>query len=215
MCFFECIYGTSPESYIWETSDLQRLVHSLNVFLKQLREQWKRLSDNNTDSEAERSERKEKQVRTKPKPFRGLQPESMLLEAVDRRPPAEAELNEQTKLEMVFQLTCCLTLVMIVMDFAHDLPQLQAYISGLHQSIEDLKLGGQSCNNAMWQIQVNDHSAAHSKRIWRAASFVWVMKHCSYAIQSSLKEWLLDFLTGKPAGGEYRLDPFHFSYANK
>jgi hypothetical protein len=215
MCFFECIYGTSPESFIWEASDLKRLVNSLNVFLKQLREQWRQLSNDLTDSGAEGIENKGRVSRTKPKHSMGLQPNSMLLEVVSRRPPAEAEINEQIKLEMVFQLTCCLTLVMIVMDFARDLLHLQAYMDALHKSIEDLKLGGQSCNNAMWQIQVNDHSTAHSKRIWRAASFVWVMKHCSYAVQSALKEWLLDFLIGNAVTEEYRLDPFHFSYANK
>ncbi len=116
---------------------------------------------------------------------------------------------------MVFQVTCLLTLGMVVVDYANDFRSLQRYMDGLHKQMDDLQLMGQSCNNAMWQMQVNDHSDAHSRRIWRAASFAWVLKHVSYNVQLSLKEWLLAFFKAQPvAEKQFRLDPFHFSYAN-
>lgn len=228
MCFFECIYGTSPESYIWDESDVKRLVNGLNGFLDKLREFWKRLSDINDltaddDSTAEddstaddesNPKGKEKEVDARPIHSFGLRPGSTILGLVTRQPPPEAELTQPRRLEMIFQLTCLLTLGMITMDFATDFRSLQTYMDGIHKSIEDLQLAGQSCNNAMWQIQVSDHSEGHSRRIWRAASFGWVMKHCSYKVQLSLKEWLLAFFTGKPVEKPYRLDPFHFSYAS-
>jgi hypothetical protein len=215
MCFFECIYGTSPESYIWDESDVKRLVHGLNAFFKKLRDLWKSLST--ISSLAERPDvgiGKGKEPETRPIHSFGLRPGSTLLGLVTRQPSPEAELTQQRRLEMIFQITCLLTLGMITMDFADDFRGLQDYIDGLHKSIDDLRLAGQSCNNVMWQIQVNDHSDAHSRRIWRAASFAWVMKHCSYSVQLSLKEWLLAFFNGRPVEKPYRLDPFHFSYAS-
>ncbi|KIX99103.1 uncharacterized protein Z520_05564 [Fonsecaea multimorphosa CBS 102226] len=212
MCFFECIYGTSPESYIWDNSDLKRLVRSLNAFLEKLWEFWQSLSTISAltaptprEDDAEAGERRIHSF--------DLQEGSTLLGLVSRQPPPDAELTQPRRLELIFQLTCLLTLAMITMDLASDFRSLQTYMDTLHQSIEDLRLAGQSCNNAMWQIQVNDHSEAHSRRIWRAASFAWVMKHCSYKVQLSLKEWLLAFFTGKPVEQPYQLASFHFSYA--
>jgi hypothetical protein len=228
MCFFECIYGTSPESYIWDESDVTRLLNGLNTFLAKLQNFWNSLSTINalTEESTEESDTsagkgkehetlgKGKEPEAKPIHSFGLRPGSTLLGLVTRQPPADAELTQQRRLEMIFQLTCLLTLGIIIMDSAADFRELQGYMDNLHKSIEDLKLAGLSCNNAMWQIQVNDHSDAHSRRIWRAASFAWVMKHCSYNVQLSLKEWLLAFFTGKPPQKAYRLDPFHFSYAS-
>ncbi|ETI26435.1 hypothetical protein G647_03212 [Cladophialophora carrionii CBS 160.54] len=221
MCFFECIYGTSPESYIWDESDVQRLVHGLNGFLKKLREFWQSLSTINAltarlaeDEDGEARDLTGKEAEPRPIHSFGIRPGSTLLGLVSRQPPPTAELTQQRRLEMIFQLTCLLTLGMITMDLANDFRALQAYMDGLHASIEKLQLAGLSCNNAMWQIQVNDHSEPHSRRIWRAASFAWVMKHCTYSVQLTLKDWLLAFFTGKPVQKPYRLDPFHFSYAD-
>ena len=215
MCFFECIYGTSPESYIWDDSDVKRLVNGLNTFLKNLRDFWESLSTISAlTTRPEVILGKGKEPETRPLHSFGLQPNSTLLGLITRQPPTEAELTQPRRLEMIFQLTCLLTLGIITMDLADDFRALQVYMDGLHKSIEDLKLAGQSCNNAMWQIQVNDHTDTHSRRIWRAASFAWVMKHASYVIQLSLKEWLLAFFTGKPVEKVYRLEPFHFSYAS-
>jgi hypothetical protein len=216
MCFFECIYGTSPESYIWDESDVQRLVHGLNNFLRKLREFWQSLSTINAlaaRSAEDTAKGQGKEAEPRPIHSFGLRPGSTLLGLVSRQPPPTAELTQQRRLEMIFQLTCLLTLGMITMDFANDFRALLAYMDGLHTSIEKLQLTGLSCNNAMWQIQVSDHSEPHSRRIWRAASFAWVMKHCTYSVQLTLKEWLLAFFTGKPVEKPYKLDPFHFSYA--
>ncbi|EXJ74397.1 uncharacterized protein A1O5_02693 [Cladophialophora psammophila CBS 110553] len=213
MCFFECIYGTSPESYIWDNSDLKRLVRSMNGFLRKLWELWQSLSTisaltapSSRDGATEAGARRIHSF--------DLQAGSTLLGLVSRQPPPGAELTQPRRLELIFQLTCLLTLGMITVDLASDFRSLQTYMDNLHRSIEDLRLVGQSCNNAMWQIQVNDHSEAHSRRIWRAASFAWVMKHCSYNVQLSLKEWLLAFFTGKPVDQPYHLASFHFSYAS-
>ena len=217
MCFFECIYGTSPESYIWDDSDIKRLVNGLNNFLHNLRDFWKSLSIISTlkaesDEGKGKGKGKGKEPKVKPVHSLGLKPGSTLLTLVARQAPKETELTQQRRLELVFQLTCLLTLGMIAIDLATDFRELKVYMDGLHKSIEHLQLAGQSCNNAMWQIQVNDHTDAHSRRIWRAASFTWVMKHCSYDVQSSMKEWLLAFLTGQPVEKAFRLNSFHFSY---
>ena len=206
MCFFECIYGTSPESYIWDESDLPRLVSSLNHFLSSLFKRWESLS---TIS------------RLNPRPpaaqsihsFR-LRPGSTLLGLVSRSPPPGAEITPPRRLELIFQITSLLTLGAIVLDFVTDFSSLDAYMGNLHKMMDDLKLAGQSCNNAMWQIQVHDHSSYHSRRIWRAASYAWVMKHVSYQTQTTLKDWLLRFMTDQPVHKGYKLDPFHFSYAS-
>ncbi|KIX01522.1 uncharacterized protein Z518_09248 [Rhinocladiella mackenziei CBS 650.93] len=209
MCFFECIYGTSPESYIWDESDLKRLLNSLNNFLFKLWEFWQSLSTISVLTSRSIEGR-----RTIPIHSFGLQPGSALLLVVERRPSPMAEITQLRRLELIFQVTCLLTLAIITIDHASDFRTLQQYMDGLHKMMDDLQLGGQSCNNAMWQIQVNDHSEEHSRRIWRAAGYAWVMKHVSYHIQETLKDWLLGFFTGKPADKVYRLDAFHFSYAS-
>lgn len=209
MCFFECIYGTSPESYIWDETDLTRLLTGLNRFLSKLWELWQSLS-----TIRELTNRPLVSHQSAPIHSFNLQPDSTLLSLVERQPPPGAEITQQRRLEMIFQLTCLLTLAMITMDYADDFRSLQQYMDNLHKTMHDLQLAGQSCNNAMWQIQVNDHTEPHSRRIWRAASYAWVMKHVSYNVQLTLKDWLLAFFTGKPVGKEYRLDSFHFSYAS-
>ncbi|KAL6250145.1 hypothetical protein RBB50_002446 [Rhinocladiella similis] len=210
MCFFECIYGTSPESYIWDESDLDRLTNGLNGFLVHLWELWKSLSTI--------SDLTAQTTRTPGSPrihSFGLQPDSNLLALVERRPPPDAELTQQRRLEMIFQVTCLLTFGMITLDNARDFRTLQQYMDGIHKQVDDLRLVGQSCNNVMWQIQVNDHSAEHSKRIWRAASYAWVLKHVSYNVQVSVKEWLLAFFKGEQvAEKQFRLDLYHFSYSS-
>ena len=215
MCFFECIYGTSPESYIWDESDVRRLVHGLNSFLRSLRGFWQSLSSINAiAAESSEDSAKYKEGEVRPIHTFGPQPGSTLLALVTRQPGPTGEVTQQQRLEMIFQLTCLLTLGMITMDLANDFRALQSYMDNIQKTIENLQLAGQSCNNAMWQIQVSDHSDTHSRRIWRAASFAWVMKHCTYTVQFTLKEWLLKFFTGKPVEKVYRLDPFHFSYAS-
>jgi hypothetical protein len=202
----------------------------LNGFLKTLRSFWQSLSsigamttESPGDSsstidamtpEVSKDDGTGKQAEATPTHSFGLQTGSTLLELVGRQPPPVAELNQARRLEMIFQLTCLLTLGMITTDLASDFRTLQLYMDSLHKSIENLQLAGQSCNNVMWQVQVSDHSESHSRRIWRAASFAWVMKHCTYTVQLTLKEWLLAFFTGKPVEKPYRLDPFHFSYAS-
>jgi hypothetical protein len=233
MCFFECIYGTSPESYIWDESDVKRLVNGLNGFLRTLRNLWKSLAaisemtgkivdedyDEQVEGDVDEKEGDDTGESAEPpdtKPVHSfvIQPGSTMLALITRQPPPDAELTQLRRLELIFQLTCLLTLGAITLDLASDFHALQTYMDGLHKSIEDLRLAGHSCNNVMWQIQVGDHSEAHSRRIWRAASFAWVMKHCSYNVQLSLKQWLLAFFTGKQVAKSFRLDPFHFSYAS-
>jgi hypothetical protein len=212
MCFFECIYGTSPESYIWDETDLTPLLGRLNGSLLKLWELWKSLS--NISGVVERTADFEHECECPPIHSFGVQPGSTLLSLLERQAPEGAEMTEPRRLEMVFQVTCLLTLAMVVLDHATDFRVLQRHMDDLHQTMDDLKLAGQSCNNAMWQIQVNDHTEAHSRRIWQAASYAWVMKHVSYNVQKTLKDWLLSFFKGRPAEKVFRLDAFHFSYAN-
>lgn len=210
MCFFECIYGTSPESYVWDDApDLVRLLDGLSGFLAQLWEFWQSLSTINA-----LASRLSKSRGPTPVHSFGLRPGSALLSLVERQPAPDAEQTQPRRLELIFQLTCLLTLGAVTVDLADDVRALQAYMDGLRRQMDRLQLAGQSCNNAMWQMQVNDHSHAHSRRIWRAASYVWVLKHVSYDVQLSLKRWLLAFLKGRPvATNVFRLDAFHFSYA--
>ena len=92
---------------------------------------------------------------------------------------------------------------------------LDDYLSEILSTIEKLDLLTQPSNNVMWQIQINNHSEAHSRRIWKAASYAWVLKHVGWNVQSEIKAWLLKFMTGANVDKEKRLklDPFHFSYA--
>ena len=211
MVFFECIYGTTPQSYIWDENDLHGLIQEYNGFLQRLWNFWKSLSAIS-------------HLRTEPSDTQPLhpiclRPDSILLAIVSRYPgPADASPDQilpQHRLELICQLTCLITLASIVLDYANEFADLQTYMDSLHQMIEDLKLAGQSSNNVMWQIQINDHSDDHTKRIWRSASYAWVTKHTPWNIQIQMKAWLLDFLTGEQVEKKkpWRLDPFHFSYA--
>jgi hypothetical protein len=41
MCFFECIYGTVRNSYIWERADFGEILERFNTYLADIRETWK------------------------------------------------------------------------------------------------------------------------------------------------------------------------------
>lgn len=41
MCFFECIYGTVRNSYIWETADFDGILEKFNQYLAEMWEMWK------------------------------------------------------------------------------------------------------------------------------------------------------------------------------
>ena len=212
MVFFECIYGTSPESYIWDESDLGELIQEFNSFLSRLWNFWKSLF-------AILHLRTESSETQRLRSFH-LQPGSSLLAIVSRQPgpadPFPEQVLPQHRLELICQLTCLITLAAIILDCANEFAPMQTYMDSLHNMVEDLKLAGQSSNNVMWQIQINDHSDKHSKRIWKSAGYAWVMKHTSWNVQNQLKRWLLDFLTGEGVEGRkaWKLNPFHFSYAS-
>jgi len=238
MCFFECIYGTSPESYIWDEGDVKRLMHGLNARLARLWEFWRSLSDihalaeSSSETTAPTSATSPTLVEDDqdPQPWSSnetplhsfcLRPGSTLLSLLVGRPllsgEEEGEIPAPRRLELIFQVTCLLTLAMVTVDLASDFRALQRYMDGLHKQTDDLRLAGHSCNNVMWQMQVNDHSDAHGRRIWHAAGYAWVLKHASYKVQATLKDWLLGFFTAQSAtvpDKPYRLDPFHFSYAS-
>lgn len=206
MVFFECIYGTSPESYVWDQSDLPRLLKDLNQFLDRISRLQKSSSDINALREDSNASDKLHTL--------CLKPGSTLLSIVSKQPKDPSDIKHPQRLELICQLTCLLTLAAIMLDHSNSYETLRTYMNNLHKMIDDLKLAEFSSNNVMWQIQINDHSDKHSRRIWRAASYAWVMKHTTYNVQNMMKDWLLHFLTGKPFEKPLRLDPFHFSYAN-
>lgn len=112
MVFFECIYGTSQESYIWDESDLNHLLPELNAFLAKIWALWKQRSAVAKFRGTSRSGRSQ--------PY--LQPGSDL-HAILSRNPGPVESSEETpvlpqnRLEMMSQLTSLLTLAAIILDY--------------------------------------------------------------------------------------------------
>jgi hypothetical protein len=213
MVFFECIYGTSPESYIWDESDLKDLIVEFNAFPARLWKCWKSLRSMSSllHTKVAGGLRQE---------YSCLRRSSSLFATISKpvgpTEPFSDQVLPQHRLEVICQITCLITLAGIVLDNIDDLEELQMYIDSLERMVEDLKLAGQSSNNVMWQIQINDHSDRHSKRIWNSASYAWVMKHTSWNVQGQLKKWLFDFLMVEDVEGKsaFKMDAFHFSYAS-
>ena len=209
--FFECIYGTSPQSYIWEKVDFARLLDETNDFLRQIR---KVSTEPSAGDKGKGSVRDDSPDITSPDAF-SLRQESTLYSCLSKEPRDPSNLTRADRLEIIWQLTCLLLLAAIVIDFHDDSQQLEAYMSNLYKAVEDLRLSAtETSNNIMWITQVSDLSEAHSKRILRSAESAWICKHLKYEMQVSLKEWLMQFLAGERMEEQFILDLFHFSYAS-
>jgi hypothetical protein len=48
----------------------------------------------------------------------------------------------------------------------------------------------------MWTIQMHDHSTPHNARVWKVASFVWLLKHVNWSVMQKIRGWCLRFLSG-------------------
>jgi hypothetical protein len=212
--FFECIYGTSPQSYIWEKADFARLLAGTNDFLRQIRKVSNQPSVTGEGKDKGKSRLKaEAPIGTSPGAF-CLRQETALYICLSKGPHDALNLTRQDRLELIWQLTCLLMLAAIVIDYLNDANQLQAYMTKIYKVVEDVHLSAaETSNNIMWLIQISDLSEEHSKRILRCAESAWISKHLRYDMQASLKRWLLQFLTGQELTQPFILDIYHFSYA--
>jgi hypothetical protein len=209
--FFECIYGTSPQSYIWEKTDFPRLVAGTNDFLQQIR----KVSNEPPATEKGKGKLRAESLAV---PFLSafcLRQETALYICLSKGPHDSSNPTRQDHLELIWQLTCLLMLASIVTDYRDAPDRLQAYMSNIYKVVEDVKLSpAETSNNLMWLIQISDLSEEHSKRILRSAESAWICKHLKYDMQAILKRWLLQFLTGHKMEQPLILDIYHFSYAS-
>jgi hypothetical protein len=209
--FFECIYGTSPQSYIWEKADFARLLNGTNDFLRQIR---KVSIEPSATGKGKGRVRDDSPDGTSSGAF-SMRQESALYVCLSKGPRDPFSLTRADRLEIIWQLTCLLLLAAIVIDYHDDPEQLEAYMDNLYKGVDDLHLSAtETSNNIMWLTQVSDLSEAHSKRILRSAESGWICKHLKYEMQTSLKEWLMRFLSGERMEEQFILDLFHFSYAS-
>jgi hypothetical protein len=191
--FFECIYGTSPQSYIWEKADFPRLLARTNDFLRQIK---------NILNEPIATEKGKGRLDAESPAIAFhsafcLRQETVLYICLSKGPHDSSNLTRQDHLELIWQLTCLLMLVAIIIDYRDEPYRLQAYMDNIYKVVEDVKLSpAETSNNIMWLIQISDLSEEHSKRILRSAESAWVYKHLKYDMQAALKRWLLKFLTG-------------------
>ena len=208
--FFECIYGTSPQSYIWEKADFPRLLVASNDFLRQIR---KGLNEPPATEEGKGKLIAESHAIQ----FLGaacLRRETTLYSCLSKGPHDLFHLTRQDYLELIWQLTCLLMLAAIAIDYRDDPDQFQAYMDNIYKEVEDVKLSpSETSNNIMWLIQISDLTQEHSKRILRSAESAWVCEHLKYGMQAALKTWLLQILTGHKTEEPFILDVYHFSYA--
>ena len=211
--FFECIYGTSPNSYIWEKADFATLLNASKDFLRQIQKVW---GEPPTTGKCKGKGRlKSESPECAPRSTFTLDQDSVLCTCLSKGPRDPSNLTRQDCLELIWQLTCLLMLAAIVVDYHEDPDGLQAYVDNIDKVVNDLQLSvTETSNNIMWLIQINDLTEAHSKRILRSAESAWICKHLKYEMQVSLKEWLLQFLTGQTITHPFILDVFHFSYAS-
>lgn len=209
--FFECIYGTSPQSYIWEKDDFAGLLAGTNDFLRQIR----KVSDEPSATDKGKGKLEaESPASTFPGAF-CLRQETALYICLSKGPNDSSNLTRQDRLELIWQLTCLLMLAALVVDYHDDPNQLQAYMSNVYKIVADVKLSAaETSNNVMWLMQISDLSEEHSRRILRSAESAWICKHLKYDTQASVKIWLLQFLTGQRMTQPFILDIFHFSYAS-
>jgi len=186
--FFECIYGTSPQSYIWEKADFPRLLVGTNDLLRQIR------------SIATGKGKGRLDVESPAIAFHSafcLRQETTLHICLSKGPYDSSNLTRQDRFELIWQLTCLLMLATIIIDYRDEPYRLQAYMGNIYKVVEDVKLSpAETSNNIMWLIQISDLSGEHSRRTLRSAESAWVCKHLKYEMQAALKRWLLKLLTG-------------------
>jgi hypothetical protein len=207
MLFFECIYGTDHESWVWDMADFPWLLADCNKFLSDTVKRW--AVDNRPSIERE-------SLRCR-LPVVCLKTDTALLKILSL-PLLQLELASQThshlvsrisqKLEHELQMICLLTIAVMTHDYARSLEALQMRIDGINQTIAEQMLSNQSSNNILWYLQISDHSRIHSRRVWRAAGFAWIMKRYTTDTQSMLKHWLIRFLMGELVDG-IELTPPH------
>lgn len=209
--FFECIYGTSPQSYIWEKADFARLLTGTNNFMRQI----KKVSNEFPAADNGKGKARADQPTDQSSGAFSLRQESAMYICLSKEPHDPSNLTRQDRLELIWQLTCLLMLAAIFIDYRDDFDQFQTYMSNIYKAVEDAQLSAtETSNNIMWLIQINDLSDEHSKRILRSAESAWICKHLRYDMQASLKRWLLRFLTGQRMTEPFILDLYHFSYAS-
>ena len=205
--FFECIYGTSPNSYIWDYTDVAGLLVGVNEFFQTVVKIWHR--------HPTAKEKKSKSALGVLQHTCFVKPESTLCKCLSRGPQEETGVGRPARLELIWQLTTLLTLAALVVDLHEDPDVLQSYMGTIYKGVDDLQLTMfDASNNIMWLTQISDSSEEHSKRILRVAGWAWICKHLNFNMQVKLKIWLLQFLNGGMVADLFRLDIFNFSYAS-
>ena len=219
--FFECMYGTNPESYVYDTSDFSDLLKSFNEILKSV---WTIAAQNpiaHSDSDSKTH-----------RPYLG--PDSRLYAMLSKRPEDPLHIKPPEQLEMVWQLTCTLMLAAIIVDNYDKATRLESYMESIHRTIEEgpLKLSaGNATTNVMWLLfqgsaasskspWTSEEENEHSGRMLRVVGWMFVCRYLSFTMRMKVKTWLLEVLTASPGGtGEaerpklMQLSLFDFSYA--
>jgi len=225
MVHFECIYGTTTASYVWDHSDASRLLLDINCFFADVWDLWKSptrrssivsSTGSTTSTSSKMAISTTSSASISPVAAFALRPDSSLREALSRpHKQDDEEITTQDRMKLTFQLTCLLTFCHMILDYASDPGELKRYLANLNCIIDNAQLTGQPCNNHLWLMQVHDQSSTHNTRIWRAASFVWLLRHVPYSVQKGIRDWLLAFATGQSIAARTvkRLDAFYFSYA--
>lgn len=211
---FECTHRPTSQSYLWDPEDFSHLHHEMNGFFGKLQSMWISLTGQNARSP---------QWSTSGSIVEAGQPlchdlvlreGSVVRECLSRSPQDRSSPTQQDRQEMIFQLTSLLTICAVLVDKRLDPQAMQDYIDSVLEMIERSQVQGLPSNNIMWLLQINDHSQEHTKRIWAAAGWVWVLKHVNFNVQCMVRDWLMLFLTGKAPVRQLKLDSFAFSYAS-
>ena len=241
--FFECMYGTSPNSYVWEQSEFPTLLEDLNGFLGAVWDMWstetsRPFQEEDKSSPSEDHHAAPGQVHI---PSFYLSDESTLSSTLLKAPLDPFSPKPADHLRLVWQLTSTFMLVAMVVDFRNDLRQLRSRIIKLHRKIEEgpPKLSVRDpTTNIMWILFQGDgigpsgtftaswssaDEKQHSKRIVRVASWMFVCRYLTFNMRMKVKTWLMQFLTGASnvnvLDSEHEMRPlklnlFDFSYAS-
>ena len=218
--FFECMYGTNPQSYVYDASDFSNLLEGFNKLLAMAFA----ISSSHVRSDEETVDDDGFYIGT----------DTKLYGMLSKTPPDLFSIAQQYQLELVWQLTCALLLAAIVVDKREHPLQLRQYIRTIVSTVQEgpPKLTVRdSCTNVMWLLfQGMTHSSEqswsssdeqeHSRRILRVVGWMFVCKYLNFGMRLKVKTWVLRFLS-QPEGRAnqlvlqpLQLELFDFSYAS-
>lgn len=231
--FFECMYGTSPISYVWDSSDFAPILDGLNSFLNEIWE-TRRSEPSMVDRDKDTHSGSDT-----PSPY--IRPDSMLCAILSRAPIDLLHPDRQDHLNLIWQLTSALLLAALIVEAESNRSRSRSLMTSIYEAVEHgppKLLVQDSITNVMWLLfqgvggspssattiseilwtEVDERM--HSERILHVAGWVFVCKYLSFTMRLKVKTWIMHFLTGTfkaiPHDKESRplkLTLFDFSYA--